>query len=85
MRSASGQVMLVPRYVRGGLAVAVVGGQTLKVARLVAHAFHGPPPQPDWVVAHNNADALDDRAANLAWVPPSHDTGRRVGLAYTIP
>jgi hypothetical protein len=72
MRSASGQIMLVPRYVRDGLAVAAVGGQSLTVARLVARAFHGPPPQPDWGVAHINGDLLDDRAANLVWVPPSH-------------
>ncbi len=57
MRSASGQIMLVPRYVRDGLAVAAVGGQSLTVARLVARAFHGPPPQPDWGVAHINGFA----------------------------
>jgi len=72
MRFASGEVKLVPRYVQDGRTVAMVDGQTLEVARLVAGSFHGPPPQPDWIVQHINGNTLDDSADNLLWVPPSH-------------
>ncbi len=65
MRFASGELKLVPRYVQDGRTVAMLDGQTLEVARLVACSFHGPPPQPDWIVQHINGNALDDSADNL--------------------
>ncbi len=75
MRFASGELKLVPRYVQDGRTVAVVDGQILEVAHVVAASFHGPPPQPDWIVQHINGDMLDDSADNLLWVPPP-DGGR---------
>lgn len=39
----------------------------IAVHRLVAFAFHGPPPTNDHEVRHLNGDRTDNRAANLAW------------------
>lgn len=45
----------------------VVQGKTLKIARLVAEAFHGPAPFEGAVVMHLDENAANNRAENLAW------------------
>jgi hypothetical protein len=40
------------------------------VHRLVAGAFHGPPPNPRAQAAHLNGIKTDNRWFNLAWVTP---------------
>lgn len=47
--------------------VIVVGGQTYKVHRLVAEAFHGPPPFDGAVVMHEDENSANNRASNLRW------------------
>ena len=42
-------------------------GETYKVARLVAEAFHGQPPFEGAVVMHLDENAANNRASNLAW------------------
>lgn len=54
---------------RGYLGLSItVGGKNrrFKVHRLVAAAFHGPPP-PFADACHNNGDRRDNRAENLRW------------------
>jgi len=47
-----------------------IRGRSLYVHRLVASAFHGPPPE-GCVVCHNNGDKSDNRAENLRWDTPA--------------
>jgi hypothetical protein len=47
--------------------IVVVGGKTHKVARLVAEAFHGPPPFEGAVVMHEDENTANNRAGNLKW------------------
>jgi hypothetical protein len=42
-------------------------GQTHKIHRLVAEAFHGPAPFEGAVVMHNDENAANNRASNLRW------------------
>lgn len=68
--------------------------RTVKIARLVCEAFHGPAPL-GMVVAHGNGSRSDDRAENLRWATRQENeedkrrhgtvsTGMRNG-AYTKP
>ncbi|MFL1463468.1 HNH endonuclease signature motif containing protein [Roseococcus sp. DSY-14] len=50
-----------------GRFVTTVGERTWKVARLVAEAFHGPPPFEGAVVMHLDENAANNRASNLRW------------------
>ncbi len=47
--------------------VTTVGDRTWKVARLIAEAFHGPPPFDGAVVMHLDENAVNNRASNLRW------------------
>ena len=47
--------------------VTTVGDRTWKVARLIAEAFHGPPPFEGAVVMHLDENAVNNRASNLRW------------------
>ena len=47
--------------------VTTVGERTWKVARLIAEAFHGPPPFEGAVVMHLDENAVNNRASNLRW------------------
>lgn len=42
-------------------------GKTHKIARLVAEAFHGPPPFDGAVVMHLDENAANNRPLNLKW------------------
>ena len=50
-----------------GRFITVVKGQTYKIHRLIAEAFHGPPPFPDAVAMHIDENAANNRANNLRW------------------
>lgn len=50
--------------------------KTWMVHRLVAHAFIGPPPGPEYQINHKNFDPGDNRPENLEWVHPT-DNGNR--------
>jgi hypothetical protein len=50
-----------------GRFILTIGGRTFKVARLVAEAFHGPPPFAGAVVMHLDENAANNRASNLRW------------------
>lgn len=43
-----------------------IGGE--KINRIVATAFHGAPPNEQYVVFHKNYNSQDNRASNLCWV-----------------
>ena len=45
----------------------VVRGKTHTVTRLIAEAFHGPPPFPTAVARHVSENAADNRATNIRW------------------
>ena len=47
--------------------IANVRGQTYKIHRLVAEAFHGPPPFEGAVAMHLDENAANNRASNLRW------------------
>lgn len=48
-----------------------------RVCRLVAKAFHGPPPTGRHQVNHKNGIKNDDRAVNLEWMTPQENTRHR--------
>lgn len=50
-----------------GRFIAIVDDKTYKVHRLVAEAFHGPPPFDGAVVMHLDENAANNRASNLQW------------------
>lgn len=50
-----------------GRFIIVIDGQTRKIARLVAEAFHGPTPFEGAVVMHLDENAANNRASNLRW------------------
>lgn len=58
------------------------------VHRIVAHAFHGDPPSPEYVVDHIDTNRMNNRADNLRWVTRLENvlqnpiTRRRIELAY---
>ena len=47
--------------------IIVIRGQTYKVHRLVAEAFHGPSPFPEAVVMHSDENSANNRPDNLRW------------------
>ena len=53
-------------------------GRRMRVHRLVALAFIGPPPFDGAIVRHRNGHAHDDRAVNLAWGTHEENTQDRV-------
>jgi hypothetical protein len=50
-----------------GRFIVCVRGQSYKVHRLVAEAFHGPPPFEGAVAMHLDENAANNRASNLRW------------------
>jgi hypothetical protein len=56
---------------------------TASVHRLVARAFHGPPPSPRHQVDHKNKNKLDNRPINIRWVTPKENCANRVMPAGT--
>jgi hypothetical protein len=50
-----------------GRFIIVIRGKYYKVARLIAEAFHGPPPFDDAVVMHLDENAANNRPSNLKW------------------
>jgi HNH endonuclease len=50
-----------------GRFIILIHGKTYKVGRLVAEAFHGPPPFDDAVVMHIDENAVNNRPSNLRW------------------
>jgi hypothetical protein len=50
-----------------GRFITTIGDRTHKIARLVAEAFHGPPPFEGAVVMHVDENAANNRADNLRW------------------
>lgn len=47
--------------------------KTLRANRLVCEAFHGPPPSPKHVAAHNDGSCDNNRADNLRWATPKEN------------
>jgi hypothetical protein len=43
------------------------GGKTMKVARLVCEAFHGPAPFPGAVCMHRDENSRNNKPDNLSW------------------
>jgi len=47
--------------------ITVINRKTYKINRLIAEAFHGPPPFEGAVVMHLDENAANNRASNLRW------------------
>jgi len=68
-----------PHFQTGYLTVVLSSNgrpKTRLVHRLVCEAFHGPPPSPSHIVAHNDGTRTKNTACNLRWATPkenSHD------------
>lgn len=56
--------------------------KTLKVARLVCAAFHGPPPFEGAVTMHLDENSRNNRADNLAWGTQKENLNAPGFLAY---
>lgn len=52
-----------------------------RVHRLVAEAFHGTPPLPEFHVNHKNHNRLDNRPENLEWMLRAHNAVYSAGKA----
>lgn len=65
-----------------GRFIAIVDGKTYKVHRLVAEAFHGPPPFDGAVVMHLDENAANNRASNLRWGTQKENLNAEGFLAY---
>ena len=65
-----------------GRFVISVRGKEYKIARLVAEAFHGPPPSDDAVVMHLNENAANNRLENLKWGTQKENLNAPGFLAY---
>jgi hypothetical protein len=59
-----------------------IRGQTYKVARLIAEAFHGPAPFDGAVVMHLDENAANNRANNLKWGTQKETLNAEGFLAY---
>lgn len=83
-RVVTGRI-LKPWVNRYGYAYVEIGGKGLRVNRLIAEAFHGPPPFSEAEAHHKNGSKLDNRASNLEWVSRSENVthGYRSGLIIT--
>jgi hypothetical protein len=55
---------------------------TYKIARLIAEAFHGPPPFDDAVVMHLDENAANNRPGNLKWGTQKENLNADGFLAY---
>jgi HNH endonuclease len=62
--------------------IVVVRNVSYKIARLVAEAFHGPPPFDGAVVMHLDENAANNRSANLKWGTQKENLNAPGFLAY---
>jgi HNH endonuclease len=65
-----------------GRFIVVVRGTTHKIARLVAEAFHGPPPFDDAVAMHLDENAANNRPSNVCWGTQKENLNADGFLAY---
>jgi hypothetical protein len=59
-----------------------IHGKTYKIARLVAEAFHGPPPFGDAVAMHLDENAANNRPENIRWGTQKENLNAEGFLAY---
>lgn len=52
--------------------------QTVLVSRVIAEAFHGPPPSPSHEAAHNSGVRTDNCESNLRWATRPENAADRV-------
>ena len=57
-------------------------GKTLKIARLVCEAFHGPAPFPGAVVMHKDENSRNNRPDNLEWGTQKQNLNAPGFIAY---
>jgi hypothetical protein len=62
--------------------IIVVRGVTYKVHRLVAEAFHGPPPFDGAVAMHIDENAANNRAENIRWGTQKENLNADGFIAY---
>jgi HNH endonuclease len=62
--------------------IAVIRSKTYKIARLVAEAFHGPPPFDDAVAMHVDENAANNRPTNIRWGTQKENLNCEGFLAY---
>jgi hypothetical protein len=65
-----------------GRFILVVNGTTHKVHKLIAEAFHGPPPFTDVVAMHIDENAANNRASNIKWGTQKENLNAEGFLAY---
>ena len=54
-------------------------GKMHRIAKLVALAFHGPPPSRNHTADHINCDRADNRAVNLRWASKREQSNNQTG------
>jgi HNH endonuclease len=62
--------------------IIAIRGKTHKIARLVAEAFHGPPPFDDAVAMHLDENAANNRPENIRWGTQKENLNAKGFLAY---
>lgn len=67
------ETIYTPTPRSNGYCVVTLCGKLQQVHRLVCEAFHGPPPNKEYVVDHIDMDPSNNRADNLRWVTHSEN------------
>jgi hypothetical protein len=65
-----------------GRFIVLVHGVTQKVHRLIAEAFHGPPPFHNAVAMHIDENAANNRAENIRWGTQKENLNAEGFIAY---
>jgi HNH endonuclease len=65
-----------------GRFIAIIGGKSFKIHRLVAEAFHGPAPFEGAVVMHLDENSANNRPSNLRWGTQKENMNAEGYLAY---
>jgi hypothetical protein len=81
-RSYGGQATFGVWHKADGRFIVVVRGVTYKIHRLIAEAFHGPPPFDEAVAMHLDENAANNRASNLKWGTQKENLNAEGFLTY---
>ena len=68
-------------YLQTALSPTIGPMKSIYVHRLVASAFLGPQPNPDYIVDHIDGNKSNNAASNLCWLTKKENTTKAIGIA----